>query len=107
MSIITTDPAVVRMSQTLALMLNAENQPPVHFYAYFVIPNLYVLLLIIVYFSVFGFLASRSWGVNLLLKYPSFFTHGLASKMGPSKEVIESTRFVQEYYAKGGVFFIV
>ncbi|CAE1248350.1 unnamed protein product [Acanthosepion pharaonis] len=62
-------------------------------------------LLIIIIFLITGFimnfLANFSWGRALLLKYPGFFSGGLAQSGGPTESQINNSAFSVNFYGKG------
>ncbi|TFK52962.1 hypothetical protein OE88DRAFT_1656672 [Heliocybe sulcata] len=94
------DPAIVRQTQILEVMQSADLQA-IQFGAYLVIPSLRVLLLMMFYFMIFNFLATRKWGRDLLLRYPKLFSHGTVYKNGPPLEALKYTAFQETFVAKG------
>jgi hypothetical protein len=83
------DPAVVRLSQRLAAYsphakAMGSSIPAINFSAYIVIPSFVVLLRTIFFFAIFRWLAQRSWGRRVLLRFPGLFIPGLVSHKGPT-----------------------
>lgn len=100
------DPSVVRLSQQLVLQdqdlrQHSVEAPPVQFSAYICIPSFKALAMAIFASSVFGFFAKFQWGQKLLLKYPRFFTLGVFSHQGPSKQQLAETSFSETFFARG------
>ncbi|KAF9351916.1 hypothetical protein BGX26_010151 [Mortierella sp. AD094] len=98
------DPSVVRLSQQLVLQdkdLESYKTPPVQFSAYICIPSFKTLASAILASTVFGFFASYEFGRKLLLKHPRFFTFGMFSHDGPSKQQLAETSFSETFYAEG------
>jgi len=94
------DPAVVRLTQALDKHLG-NDIPPVHFGAHIVIPNLKILVLVVIFFTIFQFLAQYSWGRKVLLAYPEIFSYGMVSQNGPTAKQLTGTTFTQTYIAHG------
>ena len=65
------------------------------------VPSMFYALLTIFAGMIFGILAKFSGGRYLLENYPSFFSFGLVSKDGPSKEMAENTNFVMTLVGQG------
>lgn len=77
-----TDPAVVRMSQSLMLEAKVKDFQPISFVGYFTLPSLLAQLVVIVFLTLFAGLCDFAFGRALLLRYPAFFSGGLFSKQG-------------------------
>ncbi|KIJ45043.1 hypothetical protein M422DRAFT_251242 [Sphaerobolus stellatus SS14] len=101
------DPAVVRLSQSLQVYLSqsgddtASKASPVHFAAHLEINSLRAIFLFIFYFIIFQFLAVREWGRELLYRYPGLFTHGVVRKGNIRQSELEGISFAQTFYARG------
>ncbi|KAJ3081803.1 hypothetical protein HDU99_004624 [Rhizoclosmatium hyalinum] len=95
------DASIVRLSQQLQLASSTSSLPPTQFNAYFSLKSFAQVLR----FSFFGFsmfyLSSSSFGRNLLLKYPGFFSMGLFKKTPPTPKQIAETTFTETFMAKG------
>lgn len=67
------DPAVVRLSQSLALYMASGNpssdDTPVHFAAHIEILTLWGIFVFVFHFIVFQFLAMRQWGRHFLYRH--------------------------------------
>lgn len=64
-------------------------------------PSFVAAVLTILCGAVFGLLCKTSYGRHLLEKYPKFFSAGLFSKEGPSREMAEGTTFALTLIGKG------
>ncbi|KAF8588524.1 hypothetical protein K439DRAFT_1538502 [Ramaria rubella] len=101
------DPAVVRLSQSLTLhMTNPSGTPaaelaPIHFAAHFQIPTIRVAFIFVVHFVLFQFLAMRAWGRYLLYSYPAALTWGLVRNGDMVPSDVEEATFSQTFYARG------
>ncbi|KAF9919449.1 hypothetical protein FBU30_011024 [Linnemannia zychae] len=98
------DPSVVRLSQQLTIQdkdLKASHSAPVQFSAYICIPTFKALAMTIFASTVFGLLAKYEAGRRFLLKHPRFFTMGIFSHEGPTKQQLAETSFSHTFYAKG------
>ncbi len=93
------DASVVRRSQRY-LHAN-KSQTPVQFSMYFLINGWWSLFLTGFLGAIFNLLAARSWGRDLLLHHPRFFTNGLVSHQGPTEEQMKDTTFVTTLYGYG------
>lgn len=52
-----------------------------------------MVLLVSLFGIIFGLLTKFSFGRNLLLKYPKFFTLGFVSHEGPTEEAMKNSKF--------------
>lgn len=99
------DPSIVRLSQQIFLTGLADTDkpvpPPVQFAAYLLLPSLWVVLLYIVYGTIFSFLAGQVWGRKLLLEYPEFFSGGIFSKEHPTEDQLNQSSFEIILRSKG------
>ena len=95
------DASVVRSShRTLAERGEYDTCAPQYF-AFATVPSLLYLVIILVFGFVVQILSSFPWGRTLLLQYPGFFTAGMFSHDGPSKEQLETTSFKMTLYGVG------
>ncbi|GIX91330.1 saccharopine dehydrogenase-like oxidoreductase [Caerostris darwini] len=77
------------------------NDRPIQSHGYVKMPSFFIALYSLFFASIFGFLSLFSFGRNLLAKYPSFFTAGIFSTEGPTRQqVLESSTKVV-FYGKG------
>ena len=93
------DVSVVKRSQRY--IHEKLNETPVQYSMYSCIGGLWNLFLLIVFGGIFKFLATKSWGRTLLLKYPKFFTGGMFSHEGPTKKQLDETSFSITMYGEG------
>lgn len=93
------DASVVRRTQRL----NYEQRKisPIQFGAYFTISSFWALILFFIFGSIFQLLARYAFGRKLLLKYPRFFSYGIFSHEGPTRQQLNSTSFSMTFYAQG------
>lgn len=77
------------------------SERPVQIQTYFTVPNFFYVIGTIFMSMIFALLSIFSPGRSLLERFPAFFTFGLFSKDGPSRQQIESTRFSLTLIGKG------
>ena len=77
------------------------NEPPIQYSMYSCISSLYQVFLLFLFGSIFKLLAITSWGRSLLLKHPKFFTAGIFSHEGPTKQQMNETSFSIMMYGEG------
>lgn len=87
--------------RTQRFLYNKYDQRPVQIQTYVTFKSFFSMLAVVCFGVMFAILAKFQCGRNLLLKYPSFFTHGYVSHEGPSKKVRENTHFSIKFVAKG------
>ena len=92
------DASVVRRTAT-ALAL--AGKPAYNCAVYLTLPSRFATWMFMAYGGIFSYLARRSWGRSLLLKYPRVFTNGLFSHEGPSAQQLEETTFEMRNFAVG------
>ncbi|KAI9495351.1 Saccharopine dehydrogenase-domain-containing protein [Zychaea mexicana] len=104
------DSSVVRLSQQLLLsgygqppkpVTNKTMPPTIQFTAYILLPSFWIMVLMVVYGTIFSFLAATPWGRNLLLNHPERFSHGVFSKKNPTDEQLKDSSFEMTLLAKG------
>ena len=93
------DRSVVRRSQ-MANYIFHDEKSMVQMDAY-VIHNLYQFLRFITAGIWMKLLSPYSWGRNLLKRFPGFFTNGLFTKSGPSREETDTATFSIVFLGKG------
>ncbi|MEQ2290265.1 hypothetical protein AMECASPLE_001644, partial [Ameca splendens] len=81
------DPSVVKRTQRF---LSEEHQDtPVQYGAYAGIGGVWNIIKMIFAGMMFWFLVKFSFGRNLLMKYPEFFSFGIFSKAGPTRKQVK------------------
>lgn len=73
--------------------LAAEGRPVTKCAVYLTIPNLYYLVLFLLFGTLFKLLALRRWGRRLLLMYPDVFSFGMFPHAGPTEQQMQQTSF--------------
>ncbi|XP_016839585.1 saccharopine dehydrogenase-like oxidoreductase isoform X1 [Nasonia vitripennis] len=76
-------------------------QRPVQVQAYVTFKSLFQVIQTVLVGSIFTLLTKTQFGCNLLLKYPKFFSGGMASHEGPKPELMENSHFSVTLFAKG------
>ncbi|KAH8382167.1 hypothetical protein KR009_002109 [Drosophila setifemur] len=94
-----TDKSVVMRSQRF--LYEQDKKRPVQMQAYMTLPSWFAGSVVVVFAVVIGILSKFSFGRQLLLDYPSFFSGGMASRNGPSKERMERSFFRMTMKATG------
>ncbi|KAJ7337116.1 hypothetical protein OS493_009968 [Desmophyllum pertusum] len=93
------DPSVVRRSQRHSVEI--RDKKPVQFGAYVSMPSL-IAILLLYFFGIFFFLLCQfKKGRDLLEKYPKFFSFGLFSHEGPTKEQMDESSFSFAFHGAG------
>ena len=93
------DVSLVKRSQRY--LYEKLDETPIQYSMYACVGGLWNLILLTLFGGIFQFLANRSWGRSLLLKHPKFFTAGLFSHEGPTKQQIEESSFYITMYGEG------
>ena len=78
-----------------------RNERPAQVEAYFTVPGLLSLMGLLLMGGMFGLLASFKWGRSLLEAHPKFFSFGMFSKEGPTREQIRGASFMTTIVGKG------
>ncbi|SPP80487.1 saccharopine dehydrogenase-like oxidoreductase [Drosophila guanche] len=94
-----TDRSVVMRSQRY--LYENEKKRPIQMQAYMLYPSRLVAGVVVFFAAVIGILAKFSFGRQLLLRYPSFFSGGMASRDGPSEARMERSFFRMTMKATG------
>ncbi|KAK5611843.1 hypothetical protein CRENBAI_008680 [Crenichthys baileyi] len=93
------DPSVVKRTQRF---LSEEHQDtPVQYGAYAGIGGVWNIIKMMFAGMMFWFLVKFSFGRNLLMKYPEFFSFGVFSKAGPTRKQMEGSSFQFSFYGEG------
>ncbi|XP_043484039.1 saccharopine dehydrogenase-like oxidoreductase [Leptopilina heterotoma] len=87
--------------RTQRFLYEKYKQRPIQVQTYVTFPSLLHQVLIAVFGGIFLLLTKSEFGRNLLLKYPKFFSGGLASHEGPSEEQMENSHFSITFKATG------
>lgn len=74
---------------------------PVQCALYICHESLFFLIIFLITGFVVSILARFSWGRSLLLKFPGFFSGGMARSGGPTRSQIENSSFTVNFYGKG------
>uniref|UniRef100_H2ZGE7 Saccharopine dehydrogenase-like oxidoreductase n=1 Tax=Ciona savignyi TaxID=51511 RepID=H2ZGE7_CIOSA len=93
------DPSVVKRSQRY--FSEELDETPVQYSMYSCIGSLWNIFLMVIFGGIFKFLAQRQWGRSLLLQHPKFFTLGMCSHEGPSKQQLKETSFSITMFGEG------
>ncbi|CAN9506939.1 unnamed protein product [Ophioblennius macclurei] len=93
------DPSVVKRSQRF---LTEEYQStPVQYGAYAGVGGVGSVIKLIFAGFLFWLLVKFSFGRNMLMKYPEFFSFGAFSKAGPTRKQMEASSFQFAFYGEG------
>ncbi|KAM6943246.1 saccharopine dehydrogenase-like oxidoreductase [Xenentodon cancila] len=93
------DPSVVKRTQRF--LVEEHQDTPVQYGAYAGIGGLGNIIKLMFAGMMFWFLVKFSFGRNLLIKYPEFFSFGMFSKAGPTRKQMESSSFQISFYGEG------
>lgn len=93
------DPSVVKRSQRF--LVEEYEDTPVQYGAYAGVGGVGNVVKLLFAGLMFWFLVKFSFGRNLLIKHPEFFTFGAFSKAGPTKKQMESSSFRFAFYGEG------
>ncbi|XP_012695451.2 saccharopine dehydrogenase a, tandem duplicate 1 [Clupea harengus] len=93
------DVSVVKRSQRFLVEEHKEN--PVQYGAYAGIGGVSSIVKLLFAGMMFWFLVKFSFGKNLLIKYPEFFSFGMFSKAGPTRKQMEGSSFRFAFYGEG------
>ena len=81
--------------------LATQQQPTVHYGAYFTVKSYYTFLLFAIFGKMMEVLAQYGWGRTLLLKFPGFFSFGVFSRRGPTQQQMDQTKFQMDFFGEG------
>ncbi|KAM6979426.1 saccharopine dehydrogenase-like oxidoreductase [Aplochiton taeniatus] len=93
------DPSVVKRTQRF--LLEEHQETPVQYGAYAGVGGVANIVKMMFAGMMFWFLVKFSFGQNLLIKYPEFFTFGFFSKAGPTRKQMEGSSFQFAFYGEG------
>lgn len=93
------DPSVVKRTQRF--LVEQQEATQVQYGAYAGIGSLGNVIKLMFAGFMFWFMVKFSFGRNLLIKYPEFFTCGVFSKAGPTRKQMEGSSFQLAFYGQG------
>uniref|UniRef100_A0A3Q2GFU3 Saccharopine dehydrogenase-like oxidoreductase n=1 Tax=Cyprinodon variegatus TaxID=28743 RepID=A0A3Q2GFU3_CYPVA len=93
------DPSVVKRTQRF--LVEEHQATPVQYGAYAGVGGVGSIIKMIFAGMMFWFLVKFSFGRNLLIKYPEFFSFGFFSKAGPTRKQMEGSSFQFSLYGEG------
>ncbi|XP_008308616.1 saccharopine dehydrogenase-like oxidoreductase [Cynoglossus semilaevis] len=93
------DPSVVKRTQRY--LAEEHHQTPVQYGAYAGVGGISNVIKLMFAGMMFWFLVKFSFGRNLLIKFPEFFSFGVFSKAGPSKKQMEASSFQFAFLGEG------
>ncbi|XP_021440191.2 saccharopine dehydrogenase-like oxidoreductase [Oncorhynchus mykiss] len=94
-----TDPSVVKRTQRF--LLEEHQETPVQYGAYAGVGGVANIVKMLFAGIMFWFLVKFSFGRDLLIKYPEFFSFGFFSKDGPTRKQMEGSSFKFAFYGEG------
>ncbi|XP_048046854.1 saccharopine dehydrogenase a, tandem duplicate 1 [Megalobrama amblycephala] len=94
-----TDPSVVKRTQRY--FHEELNETPVQYGAYVGVGGISNVFKLVFAGLMFWFLVKFSFGRNLLVKFPGFFSFGFFSKDGPTRKQMEGTSFHFIFFGEG------
>jgi len=89
------------MTRTQRGFFHDKGQRPTQLSCYAQFESLFSCFLLMLVGLVFGILANKSWGRNLLEKFPGFFSFGRVSKSGVPKKKADNTNFEMTLVGEG------
>ncbi|KAM3876669.1 saccharopine dehydrogenase-like oxidoreductase [Diretmus argenteus] len=93
------DPSIVKRTQRY--LVEEHQATPVQYGAYAGVGGVSSLIKLMFAGMMFWFLVKFSFGRNLLIKYPEFFSFGYFSKAGPTRKQMEGASFQFAFYGEG------
>ncbi|XP_037103608.1 saccharopine dehydrogenase-like oxidoreductase isoform X2 [Syngnathus acus] len=93
------DPSVVKRTQRF--LVEEYQDTPVQYGAYAGIGGIGSVIKLMFAGMMFWLLVKFTFGRNLLVKHPEFFSFGLFSKAGPTRKQMESSSFRFAFYGEG------
>uniref|UniRef100_A0A4W4FWA2 Saccharopine dehydrogenase-like oxidoreductase n=1 Tax=Electrophorus electricus TaxID=8005 RepID=A0A4W4FWA2_ELEEL len=93
------DPSVVKRTQRF--LAEEHNKTPVQYGAYAGIGGITSVIKLLFAGMMFWFLVKFSFGRNLLIKFPEFFSFGFFSKEGPTRKQLEGSSFRFAFFGEG------
>ncbi len=89
------------MMRTQRHRYTRDNKRPAQIGCYVQLGSLFNCMLTVLIGGMFGLLAKFKFGRSLLESYPGFFSAGLVTKAGPSRERTENTNFEMRLFGWG------
>ena len=89
------------MQRTEQFNYEEKNERPAQIETYFTVGGLLALIGTLLMGAMFGVLASFEWGRSLLEAHPKFFSFGMFSREGPTREQINAASFVTTIVGRG------
>ncbi|KAL2098569.1 hypothetical protein ACEWY4_005049 [Coilia grayii] len=93
------DVSVVKRTQRF--LVEEHKESPVQYGAYAGIGGVSSIVKLLFAGLMFWFLVKFSFGRNLLIKFPEFFSFGLFTKAGPTRKQMEGASFSFAFYGEG------
>eukprot|EP00794_Sanderia_malayensis_P019258 gene19258-21186_t len=93
------DPSIVRRTQYH--LEQKFKQTPIQYSAYFCFQSFFQLVIVMLMSLFLGILAPFECGRSLLKKYPKFFTFGIFSREGATKQAMTENTFSVNFYGTG------
>ncbi|XP_040285258.1 saccharopine dehydrogenase-like oxidoreductase [Bufo bufo] len=93
------DPAVVERTQRY--LHEKLQETPVQYAAYIAVGGIASVLRLMFAGPVFLLFSKTSFGRNLLIKYPKFFSCGYVSKEGPTQQQMDNSSFSMTFFGEG------
>ncbi|KAK3538138.1 hypothetical protein QTP70_031927 [Hemibagrus guttatus] len=93
------DPSVVKRTQRF--LFEEHQQTPVQYGAYAGVGGISSVIKLLFAGFIFFLLVKFSFGRNLLIKFPEFFSCGYFSKAGPSRKQMEGSSFRFAFFGEG------
>ncbi|KAG7328060.1 hypothetical protein KOW79_008004 [Hemibagrus wyckioides] len=93
------DPSVVKRTQRF--LFEEHQQTPVQYGAYAGVGRISSVIKLLFAGFIFFLLVKFSFGRNLLIKFPEFFSFGYFSKAGPSRKQMEGSSFRFAFFGEG------
>ncbi|MCJ8737255.1 hypothetical protein PDJAM_G00022030 [Pangasius djambal] len=93
------DPSVVKRTQRF--LSEEHQQTPVQYGAYAGVGGISSVIKLLFAGLIFSLLVKFSFGRNLLIKFPEFFSFGFFSKEGPTRKQMEGSSFRFAFFGEG------
>ncbi|CAL1603892.1 unnamed protein product [Knipowitschia caucasica] len=93
------DPSVVKRTQRF--LVKRDNVTPVQYGAYAGVGGVSNVVKLMFASLMFWFMVKFSFGRDLLIKYPEFFSFGVFSKEGPTRKQLEGSSFQMAFHGEG------
>ncbi|XP_069463931.1 saccharopine dehydrogenase-like oxidoreductase [Ambystoma mexicanum] len=93
------DASVVKRTQRY--LHDSLQETPVQYSAYFAVGGLFSVIQLMFAGLFFMLFAKFSFGRQLMIKYPAFFSFGLFTKEGPTQKQMEGSSFEMTFFGEG------